>query len=163
MIYCSGCDAEIDSENVLLERVLMMTEGEVATLVPTSPPRMLCFGCAAELPVELKERFNGKVDGRIQALVDDFQNFLRHGDESGMDNIVTYLREGINLYFGYDARAQKFLAGELMQLRLLTVEEATIISAEMGGLFEKIPNHVYVTTRGEAFTMYGESAQFSQN
>lgn len=159
-IYCSECAAEIDSENVLVERVLAMTEGEVATLVPKSPVRLLCFGCAAELPVELKERFNGKVDGKIQSLVNDFQSFLQHGDESGMDNIVTYLREGINLYFGYDATTQRFFAGELIQLRLLTVEEVAGLPEGTDGILENIPNHVYVTTMGEAFTLQGESAQY---
>ena len=158
-IYCSECAAEIDSENVLVERVLAMTEGEVMTLVLKSPIRMLCFGCAAELPLELKERFNGKVDGKIQALVNDFRNFMQHGDENGMDNIVTFLREGINLYFGYDAATQRFFAGELIQLRLLTVEEVAAMPEGTNEILENISNHVYVTTTGEAFTLQGESTQ----
>jgi hypothetical protein len=161
--FCSECYGEIELGTVLVAQVLALAEGSTAALAAKAPIQKFCLGCAWELPAELKERFNGKVDEKLLALVSDLNNFLYNDDDRGMENVISYLRDGVNLYFGYDVHEKQFNEGELIQFRLLTQEEAAQIPDGSIVVLENIKNHVFVTLKGAAFTVEHENVNIKHN
>lgn len=162
-LYCSECYNEIDGGSVLLVQVLSIEGGDTAVLSPKVPMQKFCLSCAAELSVELQARFNGKVDEKILELIQDFNNFLQDDNHNGIENVIGYFRDGVNIYFGYDDAERDFSEGELIQFRLLTTEEAQEIPEEVCILLENISNHVFVTIKGAAFTVQDANVHLRQN
>jgi hypothetical protein len=162
-LYCNECYKEIEDGSVLVVQALALAEGDDDAVMETVAPQKFCMHCAAELFIILQERFNGKVDEKLLSLIQDFKSFLHDEDHSGIENIITYLREGVNLYFGYDTTERNFLEGELLQFRLLAAEEAHAILKETHGLIEHNANHVFVTQKGAAFTVQEGNTHFKQN
>lgn len=163
-LYCNECYKEIEDGSVLLAQVLALEEGEGYAFAETAPPiQKFCMHCAAELSVVLQARFNGKVDEKLSSLIQDFKRFLRDENDSGIENIIAYLRAGVNLYFGYDTAERNFSQGELIQFRLLAAEEAHAVLEETCGVLEHNANHVFVTQTGAAFTVQEGNIHFKQN
>lgn len=153
-LYCNECYREISGDSVLAVQVLDMAEADAGVFVSRAPVQKFCMSCAAKLLLELRGRFNGKVDDdKLLRLLDDFKNFLRDNEYSGIKNVISYLQEGVNIYFGYDAAEETFTDGQLIQCQLLTVDAAQTMMEENPGLLEHITNHVFVTPDGSAFTM----------
>lgn len=163
-LYCNECYKEIKDGSVLVAQVLALAEGDDEDVMEMPPPvQIFCMHCAAELSMVLQKRFNGKVDEKLLGLIEDFKSFLHDEDHDGIENIITYLREGVNLYFGYDTVERNFYEGELLQFRLLSVEEAHAMLEETCGLMEHNTHHVFVTLKGAAFTVQEENVHYKQN
>ncbi len=163
-LYCNECYKKIEDGSVLVAQVLALAECDNAAVgAAVAPVQKFCMHCAAELSVVLQPRFNGKVDEKLSGLLQDFKSFLHDENNSGIENIITYLRAGVNLYFGYDTAERNFFEGELIQLRLLAADEAYAILEETCGLMEHNANHVFVTQKGAAFTVQEENTHYKQN